>query len=264
MTTVVTKPLPHKVGNATISSGELKTVVMQFMENFLSLGGQLSTLQDAVRELQRRPAAKQQQSSDIEDIETYVGRAETAATTAAAARDAAVAAKNQAVPAATAALAQKELAQTAATEAAGSASDASGDAADAAADSATASFAAARAEAAANMAAEAAANMATFMASFAICNVDLGVDTYTQFLMSSIVPDTTKTYKVEVTFNNTSTTAHTCTVTNGTTTKQVSITSRAGATPNATTEALEVAGTGYIKIDNQAATVDVVVKVYLA
>ena len=124
MTTVVTKPLPHKVGNATISSGELKTVVMQFMENFLSLGGQLSTLQDAVRELQRRPAAKQQQSSDIEDIETYVGRAETAATTAAAARDAAVAAKNQAVPAATAALAQKELAQTAATEAAGSASDA--------------------------------------------------------------------------------------------------------------------------------------------
>lgn len=228
MTTVVTKPLPHKVGNATISSGELKTVVMQFMENFLSLGGQLSTLQDAVRELQRRPAAKQQQSSDIEDIETYVGRAETAATTAAAARDAAVAAKNQAVPAATAALAQKELAQTAAARA------------------------------------EAAANMATFMASFAICNVDLGVDTYTQFLMSSIVPDTTKTYKVEVTFNNTSTTAYTCTVTNGTTTKQASITSRAGATPNATTEALEVAGTGYIKIDNQAATVDVVVKVYLA
>lgn len=256
MTTVVTKPLPHKVGNATISSGELKTVVMQFMENFLSLGGQLSTLQDAVRELQRRPAAKQQQSSDIEDIETYVGRAETAATTAAAARDAAVAAKNQAVPAATAALAQKELAQTAATEAAGSASDASGDAADAAADAATASSAAARAEAA--------ANMATFMASFAICNVDLGVDTYTQFLMSSIVPDTTKTYKVEVTFNNTSTTAYTCTVTDGATTKQTSITSRAGATPNATTEALEVAGTGYIKIDNQAATVDVVVKVYLA
>ena len=134
MTTVVTKPLPHKVGNATISSGELKTVVMQFMENFLSLEGQLSTLQDAVRELQRRPAAKQQQSSDIEDIETYVGRAETAVTTAAAARDAAVAAKNQAVSAATAALAQKELAQTAATDAAGSASNASGDAANAAAD----------------------------------------------------------------------------------------------------------------------------------
>ena len=106
--------------------------------------------------------------------------------------------------------------------------------------------------------------MATFMASFAICNVDLGADTYTQFMMSSIVPDTTKTYKVEVTFNNTSTTAYTCTVTNGTTTKQASITSRAGATPNATTEALEVTGTGYIKIDNQASTVDVVVKVYLA
>lgn len=256
MTTIVTKPLPHKVGNATISSVELKTVVMQFMENFLSLGGQLSTLQDAVRELQRRPAAKQQQSSDIEDIETYVGRAETAATTAAAARDAAVAAKNQAVPAATSALAQKELAKTAATEAAGSASEASGDAEKASADAATASSAAARAEAA--------ANMATFMASFAICNADLGADAYTKFLMSSIVPDTTKTYKVEVTFNNTSTNAHTCTVTNGTTTKQVSITSRAGATPNATTEELEVAGTGYIKIDNQTATVDVVVKVYLA
>lgn len=171
MTTIVTKPLPHKVGNATISSGELKTVVMQFMENFLSLGVQLSTLQDAVRELQRRNSSAR---------------------------------------------------------------------------------------------AEAAANMATFMASFAICNVDLGEDTYTQFLMSGIVPDTTKTYKVEVTFNNTSSTAYTCTVTNGTTTKQASITSRAGATPNATTEALEVAGTGYIKIDNQAATVDVVVKVYLA
>ena len=227
MTTVVTKPLPHKVGNAAISSGELKTVVMQFMENFLSLGGQLSTLQDAVRELQRRSAAKQKKSSDIDDIETYVGMAETAATTAAAARDAAVAAKNQAVPAAAAALAQKELAQTAASRA------------------------------------EAAANMATFMASFAICNVDLGADTYTKFLMSSIVPDTTKTYKVEVTFNNTSTTAYTCTLTNGTTTKQASITSRDGATPNATTEALEVSGTGYIKIDNQAATVDVVVKVYL-
>ena len=256
MTTIVTKPLPHKVGNATISSGELKTVVMQFMENFLSLGVQLSTLQDAVRELQRRPAAKQQQSSDIEDIEAYVGMAETAATTAAAARDAAVAAKNQAVPAASAALAQKELAQTAATEAAGSASDASGNAVNAAADAATASSAAARAEEA--------ANMATFMASFAICNVDLGSDAYTKFLMSSIVPDTTKTYKVEVTFNNTSTTAYTCTVTNGTTKKMASITSRAGETPNATTEALEVAGTGYIKIDNQASTVDVVVKVYLA
>ena len=228
MTTIVTKPLPHKVGNTTISSGELKTVVMQFMENFLSLGVQLSTLQDAVRELQRRPAAKQQQSSDIEDIETYVGRAETAATTAAAARDAAVSAKNQAVPAATAALAQKEIAQTAASRA------------------------------------EAAANIATFMAIFAICNVDLGADTYTKFLMSSIVPDTTKMYKVEVTFNNTSTTAYICTVTNGTTTKQASITSSDGATPNATTEALEVSGTGYIKIDNKAATVDVVVKVYLS
>ena len=54
MTTVVTKPLPHKVGNATISSGELKTVVMQFMENFTSLQKQLADTQEAVRELQRK------------------------------------------------------------------------------------------------------------------------------------------------------------------------------------------------------------------
>ena len=54
MTTVVTKPLPHKVGNATISSGELKTVVMQFMENFKSIQKQLADTQEAVRELQRQ------------------------------------------------------------------------------------------------------------------------------------------------------------------------------------------------------------------
>ena len=53
MTAVVSKPLPHKVGNASIASGELKTVVMQFMENFLSLYRQLAELQEAVRELQR-------------------------------------------------------------------------------------------------------------------------------------------------------------------------------------------------------------------
>ena len=53
MIQVVTKKLPHKVGNATIANSELKTVVMQFMENFLSIGGQLATLQEAVRELQR-------------------------------------------------------------------------------------------------------------------------------------------------------------------------------------------------------------------
>ena len=53
MTVVVSKPLPHKVGNASIISGELKTVVMRFMENFLSLHRQLAELQEAVRELQR-------------------------------------------------------------------------------------------------------------------------------------------------------------------------------------------------------------------
>ena len=53
MTAVVSKPLPHKVGNASITSGDLKTVVMQFMENFLSLHRQLAELQEAVRELQR-------------------------------------------------------------------------------------------------------------------------------------------------------------------------------------------------------------------
>ncbi len=53
MIAVVSKPLPQKVGNASITSGELKTVVMQFMENFLLLHRQLAELQEAVRELQR-------------------------------------------------------------------------------------------------------------------------------------------------------------------------------------------------------------------
>ena len=46
--------LPHKVGNASIASPELKTVVMQFMENFLSLGGCVSDLQEVVRRLSNR------------------------------------------------------------------------------------------------------------------------------------------------------------------------------------------------------------------
>ena len=58
MTTIVYKDLPHKVGTAEISSPELKKVTMQFMENFLALGGQVSALQQVAAELQRTVAER--------------------------------------------------------------------------------------------------------------------------------------------------------------------------------------------------------------
>jgi hypothetical protein len=92
--------LPHKVGNAAIASPELKTVVMQFMENFLSLGGCVSDLQEAVRKLSNRRVV----FPEIEDIEQYVAVAQTAAGRAEAAvetaTEAATAAATQAATAA--------------------------------------------------------------------------------------------------------------------------------------------------------------------
>ena len=237
--------IPHKVGSAAIASPELKTVVMQFMENFLALGGQIADLRSAVREVENRPVV----SPEIEDIETYVARAESASGTAVAAKNAAVQASAAAVPAGQTATAK--------------AGEASVSAANAASSESTASEAALTASSAAERA-EAAAALATYVNGFAICNIDLGADTYTKFTMASLVPDAAKSYAVVVTFNNTSTTAYTCTVTDGTTTKSASVTSRAGATPTATTEPLVVSGDGYFKIDNQTASVDVVVKIYFA
>lgn len=53
MTSVVSKPLPHRVGTADIANPELKRVTMLLMENIVSLKKQLEAAQNAVRELQR-------------------------------------------------------------------------------------------------------------------------------------------------------------------------------------------------------------------
>lgn len=54
MKTIVTKPLPHKIGSASISNAELRKVAMLLMENCVILAKQLADLQEAVRELQRK------------------------------------------------------------------------------------------------------------------------------------------------------------------------------------------------------------------
>ena len=56
MTTIVAKELPHKVGTAEIANAELKNLAMQFMENFMALGGQVADLQRAAIELQKAAA----------------------------------------------------------------------------------------------------------------------------------------------------------------------------------------------------------------
>lgn len=149
--------LPHKVGSAEIVSPELKKVVMQFMENFLALGGDVSTLQRAVKELANRPVV----SPEIEDIENYVTRAETAATTATSAKNAAIeakgdaqAARNEAVPAAQTATSKAGEASVSAKNAATSETNASGYATNA---SQSALAASAQAQAAAASASAAAA-----------------------------------------------------------------------------------------------------------
>ena len=267
MTAVVTRPLPHKVGNAAIASGELKTVVMQFMENFLSVGGQLSAVQEAVRELQRRKASG---GSGIADIETYVGRAETAATTATAARTAAVAARDTAVSAANAALAQRETADAAAetalarAEAASAAAEGASSSATAAGESASAaSQSAANAESSATEAQTAktqaeAARDAAFAASAVVLNfrnMDLGASVpRSTFTLADFVADTGRDYSVSVRFTNEAAYARSCKVDEET----VSLANSVGATAETT---VSVAGTGSFTVDNIAATVQVSIRI---
>lgn len=54
MKNVVTIPLKHKIGTSQLSSAELKKVVMQVMENFVSQQKQLATANEAIRELQKK------------------------------------------------------------------------------------------------------------------------------------------------------------------------------------------------------------------
>lgn len=72
MIKIISKQLPHKVGTASIKSAELKTIAMQFMENFRSLHAQLLEVQKAVIELQGRDTlflkneVEQNQAASIE------------------------------------------------------------------------------------------------------------------------------------------------------------------------------------------------------
>ena len=266
MKKVETKPLPHKVGNASVANPELKTVVMQFMENFLSIGGQLKTVQEAVRELQGRKVV----SPEIEDIETYVSRAESAASTATAAKGEALSAandaataKNDAVSAKNDAVSAKTAAETASGNASGYATSASGSAGNAAG-SATAASGSAEAAAQSAAQAQSAAETASFFASFAMKGLDLGSSAErSKFLMSGLVPDTSKGYSVTVTFLNEAATSRSCTVQSSTDSdpQTVSLAGTAGASASAT---ISVPGNGYFAVDNITATVTVFVKIALS
>ena len=54
MTKVTVKPLPHAVGTADIKSPEVARITMLLTENIKSLHTQLTQVQKAVAELQRR------------------------------------------------------------------------------------------------------------------------------------------------------------------------------------------------------------------
>ena len=190
--------IPHKVGSAEIASPELKKIVMQFMENFLALGGQIADLHSALREVASRPVV----SPEIEDIETYVARAESAASTATSAKNAAVAAKEAAVPAGQTATTKAGEASVSAQNAATSETNASGYATSAsqAALSASQSAASAESSAAAAAAGAATANWSTaFQVVRATALVYTGTGAVDEFPVRAFVPDASPNAAYEAT-----------------------------------------------------------------
>lgn len=240
MTTIVYKDLPHKVGTAEIASPELKKVTMQFMENFLALGGQVSALQQVAAELQRAVAERSLAPSGGGGGDEPSGGGD---------------------------------------EPSGGGDDSGGDAADRAARQATiaqqaadrAVLAAVEARTAANSAAEAAAS-AQWSTAFAIRGVQMNpadnddlntaANVKGTFDMSSLVPDTSKDYDVTVTFTNESATSRSCWIRPiGGVKVPVSLGNSFGAKES---ETVQVSGNGKVKINNaNQTTVGVAVKIAL-